>query len=349
VDGTWQHFYTSNRSKLDRSTEFGLNRRKAFAFAFDWREADAAHRPASRSAVRRRIPELSVPLHKEIRAMDRRRFVPSHEGLEVRTLQATNLTSIFGAQINSKLNLPITFEQKSLRIQRLPFYLGKITNVNRFLPKAEITQIQNALYGMLDKIDRPPSKALDNYNYQLRHVVSQQSLSASDIHRLNYSFGAVLASAKTPTASITGMQSALFKLVSQVDTASVLPVTLGTNDYSLTLQTALGIGRPMPPPIVPKVKRNQGIQANVNHIKTPLARPHLVGTYHFHTFIRVVTPSGTVVGAARVKKNNNYTVQITVPQPVGVHEFRIQAVDTVGNLSKLSKPFLIKVVPRKHH
>jgi hypothetical protein len=290
-----------------------------------------------------------VPLHKEIRAMDRRRFVPSHESLEGRALQATNLTSVFGSQITSNLNLPITFEQKSLRIQRLPYYLGQITHVGRFLPKAEITQIQNALYGMLDTIQKPPSQALNNYNYQLRHVVSHQSLSPSDIKRLNYSFGAVLKSAKTPTASITAMQSALFTLVSQVDTASILPVTLGTNDYSLTLQTALGIGRPMPPPTLPKIKKNEGIQAGLQHIKTPLARPHLVGTYHFHTYIEVVTPAGVVVGAARVKKNNNYTVQITVPQSVGDHKFRIQAVDTVGHISKLSKPFVIRVVPRRHH
>ena len=105
----------------------------------------------------------------------------------------------------------------------------------------------------------------------------------------------------------------------------------------------------MPPPIVPKIKKTNGIQANVNHMKTPLARPRLVGTYHFHTFIRVVTPGGEIVGAERVKKNNDYTVQITVPQSVGIHEFRIQAVDDVGNVGKLSRPFFIKVVPKRQH
>ena len=220
----------------------------------------------------------------------------------------------------------------------------------RFLPKAEIKQIQNSLYAMLDTIDKPPSEAINNYNYQLRHVVSKQSLSTADINRLNYSFGAVLKAAKTPDGLD---QRACSRPCSSWSPRSTPPACCPspwrTNDYSLTLQTALGIGRPMPPPIVPKIKKNQGIQAGVNHIKTPLARPHLVGTYHFHTFIRVVTPAGDVVGAARVKKNNNYTVQIVVPQSIGVHEFRIQAVDDVGNVSKLSRPFLIKVVPRKHH
>ena len=280
--------------------------------------------------------------------MDRRRFIPYHDDLEGRALNAVNITSLFGAQVTSNLNIPITYQQKALRIIRLPYYLNKISENGRFLPKAEIQQIQNSLYGMLDEIDRPPAQALNNYNYQLRKVVSQQSLSTANIHRLNYSFGAVLKSAKTPTASIDAMQTALFKLVSQVDTASVLPVTLGSNDYTLTLETALGIGRPMPPPIVPKVKKNLGIQANVNHIKTPLKRPHLVGTYHFHTFIRVVTPNGEVVGTGLVRKNNNYNVQIVVPQSIGVHEFRVQAVDSVGNLSKLSRPIFIKIVPKKH-
>src|SRR5262249_1295974 len=153
--------------------------------------------------------------------------------------------------------------------------------------------------------------------------------------------------AKTPEASINGLSTALFSLVSQVDTASVQPVLLATNDYTLVLQTALAIGRPMPPPELPRIKRNQGIQADAQHIKTPLERPTLAGTYHFHTFTQVITPAGTVVGTTNVHRNNNYRVQITTPQSVGVHEFRLQAVDTAGHLSRVSRPFLIKVVPKK--
>lgn len=202
---------------------------------------------------------------------------------------------------------------------------------------------------MVDAIHRPVPEALNNYNYQLRHVVSKQSLTASDIHRLDYSFAATLRAAKTPTGSVNGLSSALFSLVSQVDTASVMPVYLGTNDYTLVLETALAIGRPMPPPQVPRIKRNQGIQADANHIKTPLARPILVGTYHFHTYIQVITPAGIVVGSINVKKNNQFHVPISVPQSIGVHEFRLQAVDTVGHISRVSRPFFIKVVPKRHH
>jgi len=279
--------------------------------------------------------------------MDRRRFVPSPEGLESRTLQ-TSVTNLFGLQVSANLNVPITWQQKSLRIQHLPYYLDKIVPSGRFLPAAEMQQIQNSLFNMVDAIHRPPPQALNNYNYELRKVVPKQSLNTADIHRLNYSFGAVLHSAKTPSGSIGGMQTALYTLTSQVDTASVQPVTLATNDYTLVLQTALAIGRPMPAPVLPKIKKNQGIEANAQHIKTPLERPTLVGTYHFHTAIQVVTPSGVVVGTNFVKKNNNYKVQITTPQSVGVHEFQLRAYDSVGHISRYSKPFLIKVVPRKH-
>ena len=192
-------------------------------------------------------------------------------------------------------------QQKELRIEHLPFYLGQI-QPGRFLPKAEIQEIQAALFNMIDSINKPPPEALDNFNYQLRKVVSKQSLSAGDIAILNHGVAAVLKSAHAPESSVNGISNALFSLTSQVDTASVQPVFLGTNDNTLVLQTALAIGRPMPPPQLPKIKKNNGIQADTQHIKTPLERPTLVGTYHFHTIIQVVTPDGVVVGEANCRQ-----------------------------------------------
>jgi hypothetical protein len=291
-----------------------------------------------------------VPLEiarQEIRAMDRRRFIPSAEGIEDRTLQTSfPLSNLFGTSLNSNLNVPITFQQKSLRIEHLPFYLEKISP-GRFLPKAELQQIQGALFSIVDGIHKPPPSALDNYNYQLRQVVSHQSLRPSDIQRLDYSFGAVLKAAKTPASAIAALKAPTLTLVSQVDTASVMPVVLGTNDYTLILETALAIGRPMPPPSLPRIKRNNGIQANAQHMKTPLHRPRLVGTYHFHTTMEVVNSSYQVIGAAPVRRNNDYVVQITTPLPVGIYKIQLVAVDTAGHDSRPSRPFLIKVVPNR--
>jgi hypothetical protein len=281
--------------------------------------------------------------------MDRRRFVPSSENLERRALQAaSNPFNPFGAQLTSNLNIPITYQQKSLRIQRLPYYLEQI-RPGRFLPQTEIQEIKDGLFNMVDAIRRPPPAALNHFNYVLRHDVRRESLPAADIHGLNYAFGKVLQSAHAPSGSIQLLSAAMFQMVSQVDTASPEPAFLGTNDYSLVLQTALAIGRPMPSPSLPRIARNHGIQADSQHIKTPLHHPTLVGTYHFHTFVQIVSPAGIVFGTANVHKNNNYRLTISTPLPVGTYEFRLRAVNDVGHLSRLSKPFLIRVVPFKHH
>ena len=280
--------------------------------------------------------------------MDRRRFVPSTEGLEVRTLQASNMNTLFGLQVTSNLNIPITYQQKELRIERLPYYLEQI-RPGRFLPKAEIQQIQDSLYTMLDVIHRPPTEGLNNYNYQLRKVVSKQSLTATDINRLNQTFGGVLNSANASRGRRHGLKSALYQLTSQVDTASVLPVYLATNDYTLVLQTALAIGRPMPPPIAPKNHKNKGIQADTQHIKTPLAPPAVAGTYHFHTHIQSSRPQSQVVGDADVSSEQ----RLQGPDRHAALAGRPRVPAPGGRRCRppqpLSRPFLIKVVPKRHH
>ena len=58
--------------------------------------------------------------------MDRRRFVPSPEGLEVRTLQTQHQHVVRnpGSARTSTFRSPTS--RKSLRIQHLPFYLDQI-------------------------------------------------------------------------------------------------------------------------------------------------------------------------------------------------------------------------------
>jgi hypothetical protein len=284
--------------------------------------------------------------------MDRRRFVPSSEGLEQRALLATsttpNLSNIFGFQVSTNLNIPITFQQKEQRVERLPFYMEQIRS-GRFLPKAETSVIQSDLFQMISKLHKPATAALDQYNYGLRPIVNRQSLTAQNINVLTHNFGSVLTAATASPSLVASLQSEISKLASQVDTASPQPAYLATNDYSLILQTALAIGRPMPAPILPKIAKNQGIQAGSSHIKTSLKHPALVGTYHFHTHIQVITPNGTVVGVTNVRKNNNYKVVISTPLSPGVYHFRIRAYDDGGNLSRVSRLLAIKVLPRPHH
>ena len=70
--------------------------------------------------------------------MNRRRFIPGTEAVEGRTVMASSgINNLFGIQLNTNLNVPITYQQKSLRINHLPYYLEKISP-GRFLPKPEL-------------------------------------------------------------------------------------------------------------------------------------------------------------------------------------------------------------------
>jgi hypothetical protein len=269
--------------------------------------------------------------------------------LEGRALLAStvNLSNLFGFQVNTNLNIPITYQQKELRIQRLPYYLEKI-RPGRFLPAPEMQQVKAALNGLMDSIHKPVPSALDHFNYELRKVVPKQSLSPADAAILNRGLTGVLHAAAAPTPSVDGLKTALNRWVTQFDTASPQPVYLATNDYTLVLQTALAVGRPMPPPILPRIAKNQGIQVDAQHIKTPLKHPALTGTYHFHTHIQVITLDGQVVGTTNCRKNNRYKVLIGPALSPGVYSFRLRAYDDVGHLSRVSRVFKIKVVPRRH-
>ncbi len=264
--------------------------------------------------------------------MDRRRFVPDSEGLERRSLLSTttpNLGNLFGFQVSTNLNIPITFEQKQLRADRLPFYLEHILP-GRYLPQAEMQSISSDLTQLISKLHKPPEAALNQFNYGLRPITEKLSITAADANSLNKNFGSVLTAASASPPVVDSLQSTVYKLATQVNTASPQPAFLASNDYSLILQTALAIGRPMPSPILPKIAKNQGIQADSNHIKTPLKHPELVGTYHFHTHIQVITPAGVVVGVTNVRKNNNYKVVISTPLSPGVYQFRIRPTTTAA-------------------
>ncbi len=130
--------------------------------------------------------------------MDRRRFVPASEGLEQRALLLTtttpNLANIFGFQVSTNLNVPITFEQKELRVEHLPYYLGKI-RPGRFLPEAELKEIKSDLFQFISQLHKPATAALNNFNYGLRPLFSKQSITAAEVNTLNNNFGSVLTAA----------------------------------------------------------------------------------------------------------------------------------------------------------
>ena len=281
--------------------------------------------------------------------MDRRRFVPSPEGLEIRTMLSTSGSGLFGTGSTTTQTLPITYQQKELRIQKMPINLRAL-QPSRYLPPATISQIQLGLNQIMSQMSAPPPQALTNYNLLMRKIVFNTSLSASNAQQLDHAFTAVLTSGHAPDPGLTTLTTSVNQLVSQVDTASVSPVNLATNDNAYLLQLGIVIGQQMPAPRAPTIAKTTGHQVNPRVAVTPLSNATYIGTYEYNTTIQMINvKTGELIGTAIVAKNGQYALHISTPLAVGKYNLIVQAVDEVGHISHASRVFGLKVVPPKHH
>ena len=281
--------------------------------------------------------------------MDRRRFVPAPEGLEIRTMLSTtgSGSSFLGSGSNTTQTLPITFPQKELRIQKMPTNLRAL-QPNRYLPPMTINQIQLGLNEIMSQTNAAPPGGLTNYNLEMRKIVHNTSLSAGNVQMLNHMFSSVMISTDAPNPGLTNVVSGVNQLVSQVDTASINSTFLATNDNAYILQLALVLGQQMPAPRAPTITKGTGHQYNPRVAITPLYTPTYAGSYEYGTTIQMVnTATGAVIGTAIVAKNSQYALHISTPLAVGKYHLAVRAVDEVGHVSHASRVFGLQVVPPK--
>ncbi|WP_165235556.1 Ig-like domain-containing protein [Aquisphaera insulae] len=263
------------------------------------------------------------------------------------TTSASGL-NLFGSGTSSTQNIPITFAQKQLRIQKVPYNMRAL-QPNRYLPPELITQIQLGLEQSINTMVKPPSQALTNYNNVLRDITFKTSISSGNASRLNHAFEAVLRAAQTPEPALTTLVSSVSQLVTQVDTASIQPNFLATNDSAYILQAALILGQKMPAPRAPTIAKSSGSQINPRAFASPLSTPSFVGSYEFGTTVQMVNVhTGEVLGSAVVSSNNQYALHVTTPLAVGKYTLAVQAVDEVGHISRASQTFGLQIVPPKN-
>jgi hypothetical protein len=302
----------------------------------------------------------------ENRAMDRRRFVPSSEGLEGRAL----LSSIFpGGQSTTSLghnpdaDVPVTWRQKQLRVEHLPYYLNQL-QPGRVLPTDFTKQLQVDLVTVIGQTRKPNYHTLINFNQNLRPILTDASLTVGAAKTLSHDFQMVLSTSGATDQQVANLVDDMNTLT-QIDSQSKQPVYLATNDYSLVLQTFLGIGRPIQLPAAPQIAQVDGTRADVSHGTTPKIDPRLVGTYGVGNSVGVYAGSpsggfnstgvtmqvidnhtGEVLGSGQVNPNDgNYIIYFNSPLSNGVYELRVRAVDPQGHMSDPSPLYLLKV----HH
>ncbi|HEV3164409.1 MAG TPA: Ig-like domain-containing protein [Isosphaeraceae bacterium] len=275
--------------------------------------------------------------------MDRRRFVPSTEGLEDRALQASLFGTSSVTNLNTVVDLPNTPQQKALRIERLPFFL-KNFQPTRFLTKEIMAPIQADLTAIEGQLHSPPSAVLDQFNHTVRAVIPDQTLSSAAARQLNSVFGVVLHNAGATPKAEASFKADMNNLA-RVDSQDVNPVILATNDYSTIIQTALGVGRPIRTPAAPVIAPVDSVGPKGTQI-TNVRQPRLVGTYEVGATMQIVNNKGQILGSGVVAANGKYVAQFSISLSNGTHTVFMQAVDS-GFTSPISPPFTFKVVSGK--
>jgi hypothetical protein len=285
--------------------------------------------------------------------MDRRRFVPSTEGLEGRAL----LASLFGngtSNANALDDIPMTFALKEARIERLPFFMEQF-RPGRFLPADTIDQLKTDLLAVAAKLHRPKPATLDAFNSEIRDVISSSSLSVADAKGLSHSFGVVLTSAGATPQQVANLQRDMNELA-RVDANSPQPVFLATNDYTVVLETVLAVGRPIRRPSVPQLAAKNGQRVSPTVGVTTLRQPVMVGNYDAGATVQIVDTNGAVLGSAVVTKNGptqsngvaqatgRYEITFDKPLADGFYTFHLRAIDDHGNVSHDSPAFKLKVI-----
>jgi hypothetical protein len=274
--------------------------------------------------------------------MERRRFVPSGEGLEGRALLSIfNPTNLLSSTTSTSDTFPGTTQQKLSRIEHLPFFLENL-QPGRPLPKSVTVPLQAGLVSIMGQLHGPPSQVIDQFDLTLRNTIPNASLSASNAAALNNNFGQVLTTAGADPASVAALKADM-NAVAQLDSNSVNPVILATNDYSLVLQVALGVGRPLRVPNAPTLAAADTLGKGSNTTANP--QPSLVGTYSPNTTIQILDSNFNVVGSSTVLAGGRYKVQFAEPLAPGVYHVRVRGFDA-GLTSPPSRQFAFKVVGR---
>ena len=137
--------------------------------------------------------------------MDRRRYVPSTEGLEGRALLATGL---FGGTTSKNVDpsqeVPVTYELKEHRVERLPHFLELIKS-GRYLPADTVKQLQADLLDVAATLHAPDPNTLLGFNTRLRQVDPSSSLSVADAAGLSRSFGVAVTSTGATTQQVNNL------------------------------------------------------------------------------------------------------------------------------------------------
>lgn len=130
-------------------------------------------------------------------------------------------------------------------ISKLPGAL-RLVDSQQPIPDVAVKSLQQDLSDLIGQLRIVTgSPASDQYVKTLRDVIPAASVHVASVAELNHSFSLVLQVAGAKQETIDHMIGSLNELAQSAVYASQ-PVVALTNDYTIVLQAALGVGRPLP-------------------------------------------------------------------------------------------------------
>ena len=127
-----------------------------------------------------------------------------------------------------------------------------------------------------------------------------------------------------------------------LDVTQPNPTFVATNDYSVILEVALGVGRPIHTPATPHLAAVDRVNAK-NPQLTKVRQPQIVGTYDANSTITLIDNAGDILGSTTVPASGKYAVQPSQILANGTYSFRVIASDPGGDYSLPSAPITIIV------
>ncbi|WP_435017540.1 Ig-like domain-containing protein [Tundrisphaera sp. TA3] len=285
--------------------------------------------------------------------MDKRRFVPRSEGLEIRNLLSTASTSAANpaavaaaanrganAQVTANTAVAETIQTKFQRIENLPFFLGRLTENNK-LPDAAIAEIQTALRTNVAALHASTPQLVNKFNVDLRRVLTNQNIRPSDAQTLSNDFDAVLKGAGASATTRAQLRDGMNQLT-QFDSTQRTSAIVVANHYATVLQVALGTGRPLLQPASPRLTP-AGRTVSKGMDFTRSNQPTFTGSYTDGATIQIVDSGGRVLGTSAVTDaSGRYSVKIATPLPDGKYTVFARATDQ-NFASELSKPYTFTI------
>jgi hypothetical protein len=198
--------------------------------------------------------------------MDRRRYIPSLDGLEARVVLSTvtpaaalrnapaTAATTRAPQVATTPTAQGAGAWKQVRIDRLGFLLYQ-TNRDRPVPPALLNALQYNLALLQNNLKRPNAGLIQAFNTQLRATMPRSTIRLEDAMQLNATFGRILTDSGTVPWLVQKFQSDMTELT-RINANQSGSALLVANDYALMLQVALGVGvaRPTPTPRPPATR-----------------------------------------------------------------------------------------------